>query len=370
MNRMHGIIFAYETRTELRELVENRVQGSVPFGGNYRMVDFILSDMVAAGMQDVGVILQGKCQSMLDHLGSGRSWDLSRNHGGLTLLPAFAYSNRAGVVMPFRGKVEALGCMLDYVLDIRQEYVVLADSDVVLNLPLDEVLDAHIASGADMTVVCTARPGDASDTYFKLGPDGRILDTAYGTANATGVRCLNLCLIRRDLLVQVVKDCMAHNEVSFRRDILQKRGKTMDFRAYMWNGYAERINNVREYYSHSMDLLDPAVRADLLCPERPVLAKDNDSPASYVDPEGESVNCLLADGCDIQGHVENSIFFRGVQIEKGADVQDCILFKGTVVRAGVTLRHVITDKYVEIQPNRTLMGHADYPLVIARGSKV
>lgn len=370
MNGMHGIIFSYETRTELRELVENRVQGSVPFGANYRMVDFILSNMVAAGIQDVGVILQGKCQSMLDHLGSGRSWDLSRNHGGLTLLPAFAYSSKAGVVTPFRGKLEALGCMLHYLQDIRQDYVVLADSDVIFNLPLREVLARHIESGADMTVVCTAAPGDATDTCFRLSPDGRITDTTYGVGAEGDCRCLNLCVLRKDTLVSLVTDCMAHSEVSFRRDLLQKRGKTMDFRAYLWDGYAARISQIPEYYARSMELLDPAVRADLLRPDRPILAKDNDSPASYADPEGTSVNCLMADGCDIQGHVENSILFRGVKIERGADVRDCILFKGTIVRRGATLRHVITDKYVEIQSDRTLRGDANYPMVIARGSKV
>ena len=84
MNGMHGIIFSYEKKTGLRELIEQRIHGSIPFGGNYRVVDFMLSNMVNAGVRDVGVIMHGKCQSMLDHLGTGKSWDLSRNHGGLT----------------------------------------------------------------------------------------------------------------------------------------------------------------------------------------------------------------------------------------------------------------------------------------------
>ena len=130
MNGMHGIIFSYEKKTGLRELIEHRIHGSIPFGGNYRVVDFMLSNMVNAGVRDVGVIMHGKCQSMLDHLGTGKSWDLSRNHGGLTLLPAFAYAERRGDAGRFRGKVEALGCVMDYLKDIRQDYVVLTDSDL------------------------------------------------------------------------------------------------------------------------------------------------------------------------------------------------------------------------------------------------
>ena len=114
MKGMHGIIFSYEKRTDLRELIADRIHGSIPFAGDYRVIDFVLSAMVNAGITDVGVIMHGKCQSMLDHLGSGKSWDLSRNHGGLTLLPAFAYNEKRGAGGQYRGKVEALAgvCLL------------------------------------------------------------------------------------------------------------------------------------------------------------------------------------------------------------------------------------------------------------------
>ena len=223
MNGMHGIIFSYEKKTGLRELIEHRIHGSIPFGGNYRVVDFMLSNMVGAGVRDVGVIMHGKCQSMLDHLGTGKSWDLSRNHGGLTLLPAFAYAERRGDAGRFRGKVEALGCVMDYLKDIRQDYVVLTDSDLVINLPLDDVLRDHIDSGADLTAVCTSLPGLESDTYFQLDNSGRIVDVAHDVFTPEGFRCLNIFVLRRDLLIQLVTDCMAHNQYSFRHNILQDR---------------------------------------------------------------------------------------------------------------------------------------------------
>ena len=133
MNGMHGIIFSYDKENGLRELIENRVHGSIPFGGDYRIIDFILSSMVNAGVTDVGVIMHGKCQSLLDHLGSGKSWDLSRNFGGLTLLPAFAYNEQHRGDGQFRGRVDALGSVMNYLKGIRQDYVVLSDSDTVIN---------------------------------------------------------------------------------------------------------------------------------------------------------------------------------------------------------------------------------------------
>ena len=185
---MHGIIFSYGKPTGLGDLIAHRIPGSMPFGGNYRVVDFMLSNMVNAGIHDVGVIMHGKCQSMLDHLGNGRSWDLSRNRGGLTLLPAFAYAESRNSAGRFRGKVEALGCVLEYLREIRQEYVVLADSDLVINLPLEQVLQEHITSGADLTEVCTAEPGDPSDTYLEMDEQGRIVDVAYDVHTPAGSR--------------------------------------------------------------------------------------------------------------------------------------------------------------------------------------
>lgn len=370
MKGMHGIIFSYEKPTGLRELIDHRVHGSVPFAGDYRVVDFMLSNMVNAGITDVGVIMHGKCQSMLDHLGSGKSWDLSRKNGGLTLLPAFAYAERREGAGKFRGKMEALDCVRSYLEHIRQDYVVLSDSDLVINIPLQDVLDAHLTSGAQITAVCTPVLGDSSDTYFKLDEAGRIVDTVRDIHTPEGYRCLNIFILSKELLLHLVEDCMAHNEYSFRGGVLQKRGKDLNIRAWVWNGYAARIDTLQAYYERSMELLQPELRSELFCARRPILGKENDAPSSYIDPTGGCVNSLMADGCDIQGKVKNCILFRGVRVEPGADVEGCILFKGTVIKSGAILRNVITDKYVTVSENETLMGHRTYPLVIERGATV
>ena len=370
MNGMHGIIFSYEKENGLRELIENRVHGSIPFGGDYRIIDFILSSMVNAGITDVGVIMHGKCQSLLDHLGSGKSWDLSRNYGGLTLLPAFAYNELRHSDGQFRGRVEALYSVMNYLKSIRQDYVVLSDSDTVINAPLDDVLRQHIDTGADITAVCTAAPGDGEDTYFQLNGDGAITDTAYGLHTPEGYRCLNIFVLRTELLVQLVTECVSRNGYSLRRSILQEMGGRLNLHGYVYDGYAAHINTLQSYYDRSMELLDGTVRGALFCPDRPVYGKENDSPSSYIDPEGGCVNSLVADGCGIQGSVKNCVLFRNVRIEKGAVVENCILFKDTVVKRGAVLRGVITDKYVTVSENVTLMGHERYPIVVTKGATV
>lgn len=370
MNNMHGIIFSYEKKTGLRELIEHRIHGSIPFAGDYRVIDFVLSNMVNAGVRDVGVIMHGKCQSLLNHLGSGKSWDLSRNYGGLTLLPAFAYAEHREQGGQFRGKMEALGCVRDYLQEIRQDYVVLCDSDVVINLPLDDVLQHHITAEADITAVCTAALGSGDEVYFRLDDNGRIIDTAYDVFAPAGYRCLNIFVMKTELLLRLVDECMAHNRYSFQHHVLQDKVEELYLNAYVWDGYAAHIDTVQSYYQRSMELLQPEMRAELFNPRRPVYAKENNAAATYIDPTGVCVDSLIADGCDIQGSVRHCVVFRGVRVEQGADVENCILFKGTVVKKGAMLRHVITDKHVTISENRTLMGAEDYPLVIGRDTEV
>ena len=171
MNGLHGIIFSYEKEPGLRELCRHRMPASLPFGGRYRAIDFMLSNMHSAGITDVGVVLHGNYQSLLDHLGNGKTWDMARKYGGLRLLPPFA-DNRKYQSEEFRGKMEALAGVRSYLEEIRQDYVVLADSDLIINLPLADVLRSHIDSGADITCVCTAN-GDFVEnaTYFSLSDD-------------------------------------------------------------------------------------------------------------------------------------------------------------------------------------------------------
>ena len=370
MKGLHGIIFSYERRNDLRELGEIRSSASVPVGGRYRAVDFALSNLMNAGATDVGVVLHGQYQSLLDHLGTGKDWDLSRKHGGLRLLPPFNYQTDWGT-MPFRGKMEALQGVRSYLETIRQDYVALMDGDLVANLPLKKIYEQHIASGADITVVCgndSFRTDNGS--YFEKDATGRITDVLYQINTPRGYRGLDVYIISTELLKKLVDECNAKDLFSFRRDVLRAKKDTLNLQMYIWEGFAAQIHSVQEYYDRSMQLLDPAIRADLFTPERPIRAKSGDKSSTYIGPDGQCVNSLVSDGCRIEGRVENCILSSGVVVEKGAVVRNCILFKETVVHAGANLAHIVADKNVEVMEDRTLMGHATYPIVLAKGSKI
>ena len=369
MNGLHGIIFSYEKRNNLRELGEIRSAASIPFGGRYRVVDFALSNLVNAGVTDVGVVLNGRYQSMLDHLGTGKVWDLSRKRGGLRVLPPFNYQKDWGV-MPFRGKIEALAGVRTYLDTIRQDYVALMDGDLVVNLPLADIFEEHVKSGTDVTVVCGNDSFATEDgTYFEKNSEGRITEVLYNLHTPRGYRGLEVYILSTQLLKDLVDECAAKDQFSWRKE-LQTRKDSLYLRSYIWSGFAAQIRSVQEYYDRSMQLLNPAIRAELFCPERPIRAKGADKSSTYLGPEGKCVNSLVAEGCRIEGTVENSILFPGVVVEAGAVVRNCVLFKETVVRRDAQLSYIIADKDVEVLSNRTLMGHATYPIVLAKGSKV
>ena len=370
MNGLHGIIFSYEKRNDLRELSEIRSSASIPFGGRYRMVDFALSNLVNAGVTDVGVVLHGRYQSMVDHLGTGKVWDLSRKRGGLRILPPFNYQKDWGV-MPFRGKLEALAGVRTYLDTIRQDYVVLMEGDLVANLPLAEIYEGHVKSGADITVVCGNDSFTTADgTYFEKNGEGRITEVLYNLTTPRGYRGLEVYILSTKLLKELVDECHAKDQFSWRRDVLRAKKDTLNLRTYIWKGFAAQIRSVQEYYDRSMQLLDPAIRAELFTPERPIRAKGADKPSTYVGANGRCVNSLVADGCRIEGTVENSVLFPGVVVEEGAVVRNCVLFKEDVVRKKAQLSYIIADKDVEVLADRTLMGHATYPIVLAKGSIV
>ena len=372
MKGLHGIIFSYEKHTNLRELTANRMPASVPFAGRYRIIDFILSSMVNAGITDVGVIVHESYQSLLDHLGSGKDWDLSRKHGGLRILPPFSYAEH-GHGGEYRGNMEALAGVSGYLNNIRQDYVIMGWGDVAINLPVSDVLEQHISSGADITVVCTPTPSGSPrfSEYVEISGEGRITDlSVHPSAAGKALESLEVYILSKQLLLDMVDYCAAHNIHNFSRGVLLPRLSTLKVLPYLHRGYVARFQSVADYFQHSMDLLDPAVRADLFDPDRPIRTKDQSNPSTYYGPGAVSVCSLVADGCFIEGEVENSILSRGVIVEAGAKVSNSVLMQGTIIRAGASLSYTITDKNVQVNQDRMLMGHSTYPLAISKDSIV
>jgi glucose-1-phosphate adenylyltransferase len=368
-NNVLGLIFSNMHEEKVRELTENRTMGSLPFGGRYCLIDFPLSNMVNSGINKVGVLTKSHYQSLMDHLGSGKAWDLSRKREGLFLLPPFQAESSGG-----NSRIESLSSAQAFLQNSKEEYVLLTDSDTVCNIDYADVLAHHVETQADITLVCRcgSLPVQLSNpTVYAADPDGRVRDMLINP-RTEGECCygMSMMLIRRELLLSLVADCVSRNHYNFKRDLLQRNIARYRVFVYEFKGFAKTICSGVAYFEANMALMLPNVRMQLFDPRRPIYTKvRDDMPARYG--LGASVsNSLIADGCVIEGEVRNSVLFRGVHVGKKTVVENCIVLQDSVIRPNSRLNYVIADKNVLIKDERSLLGFESYPVYIAKGSVV
>lgn len=376
MKNTLGIIIGFDSNNDLRELSEHRPVASVPFGGRYRVIDFMMSNLVNSGCYQVAVLMRDKYQSLLDHLGSGKDWDLSRKRGGMFLLPpnAFAPKSSPLVTENYRTSLEALGSISDMLNKNKSEHVLICSADIVANIPLDEVMKEHKKSEADVTIVCTKNPeGGAFDMFLDLSPRHEVEDIRNG--DNMGGKCkyksMGIYIMKRKYLQSLLSDCVTHNLRSFERDAMQhvfKRGDKVH--GYVFDKYSAKIENVKGYFSASMDMLDKDIRDQVFLKNRPIRTKIYDEAPTYYGEDAEVSDSLIADGSRIEGTVKNSIIFRGCTIAKDAVVKDSIVLPNSSIGEGVELSYVVTDKGVTVRENRKMVGGATYPVAIAKNATV
>ena len=367
-----GIIFPNSYDNMVPELVTERLMASIPFATGYRMVDFILSSMVNCGIGNVSIIVRKNYHSLMDHLGSGREWDLTRKNGGLNIVPPFA---EKGVAV-YNGRVEALASILDFLKSQKEKYVVMSDANIAVNFDFKALIDAHVASGADVTVAYKEEPIPegmmqaptvSKDLYYTLGiEDGRV-KKIYINSKEAGVQNLsmNIYIMDRELLIDQISTAFVRGFIYFERDILAPHIDELNIQAFKFDGYVARISDMKSYFDENMKMLDDE-NLDALFSANPVYTKiRDDNPTRYINGACAK-NIMAADGCVIEGDVADSILFRGVKIAKGAKVRNCVLMQGTVIEADADIEYVITDKNVTITAGKALKGSDNFPVYVAK----
>ncbi len=369
-NNVLGVIFANFNDDLIPELTEHRSMASIPFGGRYRLIDFSLSNLVNAGISKVGIITKENYRSLMDHLGSGKPWDLDRKNGGIFIMPPFSNA-KFGF---FKGHVDALNGILTFLTKSREEYVVMCDADVVSNIDIDEMVEAHIKSGADITVAYKNGEYPAnSNAVMRLTLDANEaitgVDFAAGNVKTANFG-LGIYVIGRELLIEWIKDSTRRSESSLTKEIILPRIGDGKIYGYKVEGFAEIIDSAAAYVKTSRKLLCKANRSSLFNPERKVYTKVRDDVPTRYGINAKTSNSLIADGCVIEGEVKNSIVFRGVKIGEGAVVNNCILMQGTVVAAGVQIENVTADKGAKISEGAVLKGREDKNIFIAKDKTI
>ncbi len=368
-NKVHGIIHAYHGYAELRELGSKRTGASMPFCGRYRLIDFAMSSMMNAGIHDVGIIMQKGYQSLLDHMGSGRDWNMERHTGGLTMLPPYGLPDATKGV--YAGCMEALNAVRTYLRDIRQPYVVLARGDMCASIDLEKAINQHISTGVDVTAVCTSAPISSVHHSYIVGKNSIAEQLLCLQTDNVGVQSLETYIMSKTLLTELVEWCAHRGCIHLHRDAimhLMNEGKKIG--VYMHDGYARLIVNVNGYYEANMDMLNPANR-DLLFPEdRHVTTRERINVSTYYGDGAKVKTSLVADGCVVEGSIENCVLFPGVKLAAGSVLKNCIIMNDTVIGSNVELNCVIADKDVNVSSYVSLTGNSKLPLVIPKRSRI
>lgn len=371
-----GIIFPNSYDSMVSDLVTERSMASIPFAGRYRMVDFILSSMVNCGIDNISLIVRKNYHSLMDHLGSGREWDLTRKNGGLNIVPPYAEKS----VKIYDGRVEALASILTFLKSQKEKYVVMADTNIAVNFDFKALIDAHVKSGADVTMVYAEQeipvamrtaPTESRDMYYTLDLEGDKVQRIRINSSLEGVQnvSMNIFIIDREMLIDQVGYAYVHGYIYFERDVLAHQLDKLDVRAYKYDGYFARISSMKSYFDENMKLLEDE-NLDGLFAASPIYTKiRDDNPTRYI-AGATAKNIMAADGCLIEGEVENSILFRGVKVGKGAKVKNCVLMQDTVIEAGADVEYVITDKKVTISAGKEMKGTDTYPVFVAKNKRV
>ena len=374
MNDVMGIVYTEKDNLNLRELTMNRAVAALPVAGRYRMIDFTLSNLVNSNVRNVGVIAQKNYHSLMDHLGSGKEWDLHTRNNGLFILPPFLTRENGG---EYTGLIEALRANFDYLRRSRQQYVIVTNSNYVCNASFEPMIQQHIKSEADITMMYVKLDPTTTEfssssannhSYLKVAEDG-IVEEIEVNPNAANYDNFfaDAFIIKRTLLIHLVDQASARGAKDFESDILRPYilSKALKVMAYEFKGYFRRIETIKGFFKFNKDLLKKEVRKELFS-TNPVYTKTRDDAPAIYRATAEVKNSLVADGCVIEGSVENCVLFRGVHVGRGAKLKDCIIMQDSYIEEDVEMENVILDKAVTVRAHGRLIGQVQYPIVIGK----
>ncbi len=354
--------------SKINELSNARTLASIPFGGRYRLIDFMLSSLVGARVGDIGIITKSKYGSLMDHVGWGKDWDLNRKNGGLKILTPFANDS----IQYSDNQFDILRSVHGYIDNMLEEYCIIADSNMVINLDFNKVFEAHQKNGADLTVLCQQAVPKSNDMELRLEESGKISDVLVHTTSGSNEKtvALNIFLLKKSLLRELIDWGVTYGWKAFGKDVITKKLNELNIFGYQHTGYCKLIDSLEVYLSSNLEMLNSSIRHEIFNGDQPILTRIKDTvPTKYGD-NANVKNSYIADGCVIDGEVENSIIFRNVRIEKGARIHNSVVMQNTIVEENSSLNSVISDKNVRITANKTLSGCDTLPVVIHKGKIV
>jgi glucose-1-phosphate adenylyltransferase len=333
--KLLGVIDATTFHEDLEDLLTHRSLAALPFGGRYRIIDFVLSSMVNSGIRSVAIFPKLQYRSLMDHLGSGKNWDLNRKRDGLFFFPSPIIDTMGNRI----GSFDHFAANIDFFYRSTQEYSIIANCYTVFNMNYGELLNWHINSRCDIT-----------ELHHKDG------------------RSMEMYLVKTSLLIKLIE---TRHETGYTcmKDVVTDIGHDYSICHYDYTGYAVMIDTIQNYFTTSLNLLDSNIWKQLFLKDQPIYTKVKDEPPTKYIKGSFVKNAMVANGCQVSGTVQNSIISRGVKIGKGTVIKNCIIMQKCIIEDNCYLDSVILDKDVRVEAGTKLVGSTISPYVIRKGTK-
>ncbi len=326
-------------------LTAERAVSAVPFGGKYRVADFVLSNCCHSGCVQVGVLTQHAPTSLHDHIGAGRPWDMDRRGGGVMILQPYLTRSHAGW---YRGTADAISQNWDFIEDRRPDHLLVLSGDHVYQMDYRDLLATHVARGAAATLAVTRVPPDQTRRFGMATVDGEgnVVSLVEKPERAeTPFASMGVYLFDRRALGSRLES----SPVDLVLDVLRPMLKDGDpVAAHEYRGYWEDVGTVGSFYRANLELVAPSPRLVLDDPRWPILTRDEERPPVHVGEGADISDSVVANGCRVRGRVVRSVLSPGVTVEPGAEVIESVIMSDVVVERGARVRNAVVDKYVRV----------------------
>ena len=359
-----GIINLDENEDNILELTVKRPLASVPIAGRYRIIDFILSNMTNAGIENIGIFAKNDSRSLMDHISNGRPWDLNRKKYGLRL---FNFNNES----PEHDDMAAFMENIDFLKLSKQEYVIMAPSYMIYNIDFAEAAEAHEKNGNDITMIYK-RVNNATKAFkgcevLNLDENGQVISVGRNVGDEKELNIgMETYILKRELFIDMISYCIRTGHCRKFKTGIYTQLKNYKVGTYRFDGYLSCVNSLERYFNTNMDFLNIKINSEVFNQDRPIMTKPKDEAPTKYTKSSKVVNSIIANGSIIEGHVENCIISRRVKIGENAHLKNCIILQATDIGEDTNLTYVITDKNVLIESGKELKGDPEYPLVILK----
>lgn len=363
-----GIISYNDTNVYVEGLQEERPIAAFNFLGRYRLIDFPISNMTNSGIDEVQIYTTGNIRPLIKHVGSGRQYNINVKHGDIRLLPTYAKGSK---VVP---DIEAFNQSIEEIEGSKKEYVVVAPVNNVYVANFNDLIEAHIESGADISIL-TKKVTGANEKYIgcqivdadKADVKGIAINDG---AKKSALLSLETYIMKKDIFVQAIKDAKATSSMYWLKDVINDYCAEKAVKAITQRGNVYCIYDLKSYYDCNLEILDAAKMKDFAKVTWPIYTRTKDSAPAIYGKNGSAVTSLVSNGAKIDGTVKGSVVGRGVVVGKGAIIEDCVIMPEVEIAAGAFLKGVVVDKFAKISKKKDIVSEDDQPIYIGRGEKV